>query len=92
MFSLDKFSFKNKVAIITGASGGLGRGIVLALSEAGANLILVSRRLPLLQEVAKSTSKANQQTLCFNADVSKKEQVEHTVEEVVKIFGKIDIL
>lgn len=92
MFTLDKFRLKDKVAIVTGASGGLGRGIALALSEAGANLILVSRRLPLLQEVAKLTSKANQQTLCFNADVSKKEQVEHTVEEVVKIFGKIDIL
>ena len=72
MFSLDKFSLKDKVAIVTGASSGLGRGIALALSEAGVNLILVSRRLPLLQEVAKLTNKANQKTLCFNADVSKK--------------------
>lgn len=89
---LKKFNLKDKVAIVTGASSGLGKGIALALSEAGANLVLVSRRLQLLQEVAELTSKSNQQTLCFSADVSKKEQVEHVVEEIVKIFGKIDIL
>jgi len=89
---LEKFNLKDKVAIVTGASSGLGKGIALALSEAGANLVLVSRRLQLLQEVAKLINKKDQECFCFSADVSKKEQVEHTVEEVVKIFGKIDIL
>jgi len=89
---LDKYNLKDKVAIVTGASSGLGKGMSLALSEAGANLVLVSRRLQLLQEVAKLTSKKDQKCFCFSADVSKKEQVEHTVDEVVKIFGKIDIL
>ena len=89
---LDKFNLKDKIAIVTGASSGLGKGMALALSEAGANLVLVSRRLQLLQEVAKLTSKKNQKCFCLSADVSKKEQVEHTVEETVKIFGKIDIL
>lgn len=89
---LDKFNLKDKVVIVTGASSGLGKGMALALSEAGANLVLVSRRLQLLQEVARLTSKKGQKCFCFSADVSKKEQVEHTVEEAVKIFGKIDIL
>ncbi|MBA7566739.1 2-dehydro-3-deoxy-D-gluconate 5-dehydrogenase [subsurface metagenome] len=89
---LDKFNLKDKVAIVTGASSGLGKGIALALSEAGASLVLVSRRLQLLQEVAKLINKKDQECFCFSADVSKKEQVKHTVEEAVKIFGKIDIL
>ena len=74
---LKKFSLKDKVAIVTGASSGLGKGMALALSEAGANLVLVSRRLQLLQEVAELTSKKNHQTFCFSADVSKKEEVEY---------------
>ena len=89
---LDKFNLKDKVAIVTGASSGLGKGMALALSEAGANLVIVSRRLHLLQEVAKLINKKDQKCFCLSADVSKKEQVEHTVEEAVKIFGKIDIL
>lgn len=89
---LDKFNLTNKVAIVTGAGSGLGRGMALALSEAGANLVLVGRRLSLLQEVAKLIKKTNQQTFCFNADVSKKEEVEDVVEKTVEIFGKIDIL
>ncbi len=89
---LEKFNLKGKVAIVTGASSGLGKGMALALSEAGADLVIVSRRLHLLQEVAKLINKKDQKCFCFSADVSKKEQVEHTVEEAVKIFGKIDIL
>ena len=89
---LEKFNLKGKVAIVTGASSGLGKGMALALSEAGDDLVIVSRRLHLLQEVAKLINKKDQKCFCFSADVSKKEQVEHTVEEAVKIFGKIDIL
>ena len=92
MFSLDKFSLKNKVAIVTGASSGIGKGIALAFSEAGANLVLVSRRLPLLKEVAKLTSKVNRETFCFKADVSKKSQIQQVVDETLQKFDKIDIL
>ena len=89
---LNKFNLKDKVAIVSGASSGLGRGMALALSEAGANLVLVDIKPNLLQEVAKLTSKKKQETFCFGADVSKKKQVEYVVEETVKNFNKIDIL
>jgi len=89
---LDKFNLKNKVAIVTGASSGLGKGMAIALSEAGANLALVDINISLLQEIVKPIKKTNQQIFCFGADVSKKEEVEHVVEETVKKFSKIDIL
>jgi 2-dehydro-3-deoxy-D-gluconate 5-dehydrogenase len=92
MFSLDKFSLKNKIAIVTGASSGIGRGIALALSQAGANLVLVSRRINMLEEVAKKMCNEDQNTLCLKADVSEKSEIQYVIDEVMKHFGRIDIL
>jgi 2-dehydro-3-deoxy-D-gluconate 5-dehydrogenase len=92
MFSLDQFSLKNKIAIVTGASSGLGRGIALALSEAGASLVLVSRRTSLLQQLAKEMEKKDKEVLYFSTDVCQKSQIQHVIDEVVKKFGRVDIL
>lgn len=92
MFSLEMFSLKNKIAIVTGASSGIGRNIALALSQAGANLALVSRRVHLLEEVAEEICSNNKNTLCLKADVCQKSEVQHVVDKVVNRFGRIDIL
>jgi len=89
---LDKFSLKGKVAIVTGATGGLGRGITLALAEAGADLVLVSRTFSLLKIVAKKMKNLNQQALPISANVTKKEEVNLVIEKTLEKFGKIDIL
>ena len=89
---LDKFSLKGKVAIVTGATGGLGKGITLALAEAGADLVLVSRTFSLLKIVAKKMKNLNQQALPISANVTKKEEVNLVIEKTLEKFGKIDIL
>jgi NADP-dependent 3-hydroxy acid dehydrogenase YdfG len=89
---LDKFSLKGKVAIVTGATGGLGRGITLALSEAGADLVLVSRTLSSLKIVAKEIENLDRQALITSANVTKKEEVNLVIEKTLEKFGKIDIL
>jgi len=89
---LEKFNLKNKIAIVTGASSGLGKGIALALSEAGASLVLVSRRINMLNAVSDLISNRNQVSICISADVTEKKQAVHVVEETLKKFKKIDIL
>lgn len=89
---LDKFSLKGKVAIVTGATGGLGRGITLALAEAGADLVLVSRNFSLLKIVAKKIKNLNQQAFPISANVIKKEEIDLVIKETLEKFTKIDIL
>src|SRR5438034_1035676 len=82
----------DKVAIITGASKGLGKAMALALAGAGAKLALVSRNLDQLNEVAKEARAAGGEAKVFVADVTSEEQVEKLGREVVAAFGGVQIL
>ena len=85
----DIFSLKNKVALVTGASSGLGRHFAKTLSSAGAELILASRSLEKLKDLKKQLrGKAS----VIQLDVNNKESVINLVSEVEKINGKVDIL
>lgn len=90
--SLDLFSLEGKVALVTGASRGLGRGMALALAGAGADVVLVSRTLPLLKEVMAEVNKLGRQALPIAADVTRIVEVEAIVQKVVDHFGHIDVL
>ena len=83
---------QDRVAIVTGAARGLGKGIAKAMAREGANVILCSRSLSLLQEHEKEIRGAGQKAVAFQVDVSDAEQVNRTVQEVLKRFGKVDIL
>ena len=81
-----------KVALITGASKGLGKAMALALGEAGAQVALVSRDLAQLSAVAVEVRQRGACAEVFQADIASEEQVWRLEQEVVARFGKVDIL
>lgn len=83
---------KDKVALITGASKGLGKAMALALGSAGARLVLASRNLDQLNAVAKETRSLGAETEVLQADVTDEAQVSRLEKAVTDKFGKIQIL
>jgi len=86
------FSLKNKVALITGASRGIGEAAAIGLAQAGADLAIASRKVPDLERVAAEVRKAGRKCLPIAAHVGRVEEVSNLVKKVVGEFGKIDIL
>lgn len=81
-----------KVALITGASQGLGRAIALALGQAGARLALVSRNQQKLEAVAAEARAAGTEAEVFVADVTEEAAVQRLEAEVTARFGPLQIL
>jgi NAD(P)-dependent dehydrogenase (short-subunit alcohol dehydrogenase family) len=81
-----------KIALITGASKGLGKGTALALGGAGANLALVSRDLEQLNVVKREVEAAGGRAETFQADVSEEEKVRQLERDVMKAFNGVHIL
>ena len=85
---LQKFEVKNKTALVTGAGKGIGKASAIALAEAGANLIILSRTISDLNAVKREIFKLKRKCKIFECDVS-------NYEELYKIFNqisKLDIL
>lgn len=87
------FDLKNRVAIVTGCSGGLGVQMAKALASQGATIVAVARRENKIQEVAEEISKDfNVPTWYYKCDITSTENVNEMVDAVVEKFGRIDIL
>lgn len=86
------FDLKNKTAIVTGGGRGLGEQIARAYAEAGANVVLCSRKLEACQEVSEELQKNGANALALKCDVTKEDDVENVVKKTVEKFGSIDIL
>jgi NAD(P)-dependent dehydrogenase (short-subunit alcohol dehydrogenase family) len=84
--------FQDKVAIVTGASSGIGRATVLALARRGAHIALAARRVNLLEEVAAEAQAYGGQALVLPTDISDPVQVSKMVEAALERFGRVDIL
>ncbi len=85
-------TLENKLALITGASKGLGKAMALALAEAGARVALVSRDTGQLNQVAAEIRALGAEAEVFQADVSDEAQVIRLENEVASRFGKVQIL
>ena len=81
-----------KVAIITGASKGIGKGIAIRYAQEGASVVLASRSMDLLSAIAEQIHKAGGKALALKADVSRYEGVEAMVNKSVEHFGRLDIM
>ncbi len=92
MTVLDLFSLNGKTAIVTGGGRGLGAQIAQGFAEAGANIVLCSRKVEACEEVAAELAKLGVQTLALACDVTNPEDVANVVSKTVETFGKIDIL
>ncbi len=85
-------SIEGKVAIVTGAAQGIGRGIAEALAANGATVALVDVKLGLVEEGAAAIRTRGGQAIALSADVSSAEQVRKMVAQVVAAFGTVHIL
>jgi len=83
---------KGKVAIITGASSGIGAALALQISREGASVILAARRREKLEQLAAEITRAGQVALPITADVTKRADAEMLVRTAVERFGRVDIL
>ncbi len=85
-------TLQNKTAIVTGAGRGIGKAIALAYAEAGANVALVARTRPQLEQVAAQITAAGRRALVIAADVTDPAGVAGMVNATLAEFGTIDIL
>ena len=92
MTVLEKFSLHGKVAMVTGGGRDLGKVIALALAEAGADVVVVSRTLSEVRGTAQEIREKDRKSLGFCMDVTDFSQVDAVVKQIVSAFGRIDIL
>ncbi len=89
---LDLFDLTGQVALVTGASKGLGRAMAVGLAKGGADLALCARDAPTLSVTRKETEKRGVRAEIFPMDVLSRDSVREAVSAVIAAFGKIDIL
>lgn len=86
------FDLKGRVAVITGASSGLGKQMATGFAKQGANLAILARRIERLEELKNELSEYNVEVLPIKCDITSTEDIENAAKEVEKKLGKVDIL
>jgi len=92
MTVLDSFRLDGKVALVTGASSGLGVAIAVALAEAGCDVVVGARRVERLAQTVAAIEATGRQALAVATDVSKPEDCAAMVDAAMNHFGRVDVL
>lgn len=85
-------TLQDKVAVVLGGASGIGKTIALGYAQAGANVIVSSRRIEMVQETAAELRALGSKTLCCASDVTDRGSLETLCQAVVQEFGRVDIL
>lgn len=89
---VNKFSLVGQIALVTGASRGLGKAITVNFAKAGADVILIARGKDALEKVAAEVEQVGRRAWIFSFDLFKTEQIPALFEQILKATGKVDIL
>jgi NAD(P)-dependent dehydrogenase (short-subunit alcohol dehydrogenase family) len=89
---LDRFKLDGKVAVVTGASSGLGVAFARGLAEAGADVVLAARRVEKLEETRELVEAAGRRALVVATDVAVPDDATRMVERAVAELGHVDVL
>ncbi len=92
MNTLDLFRLDGRTAIVTGGGRGLGRYMAEALSDAGANLVLCSRKREPLEEVRQEIETRGGKAISLECDVTQQDEVEGVVARAQETFGSVDVV
>lgn len=89
---MNLFDLTGKVAVVTGASGGLGEDAAKAYAQYGADVAVLARRKDKLEALASEIEKTGRKALAVECDVTKEEEISHAVDKILSVYGKMDIL
>lgn len=85
------FSLQGKVAIVTGASQGIGEAIAVAFAQAGAHIVVSSRKLDSVARVAKEITEKSGEAIAIQAHMGHPDEVKSLVNQTLKKWGRVDI-
>ena len=89
---MDRFSLKNKTAIVTGSSRGIGRAIAVAYARAGARVVITSRKADACRAVVDQIKTEGLEAMAIACNISSKEQIHALVDQTEAAYGPADVL
>ncbi len=92
MSDTEMFSLHGQVAVVTGASKGIGRAIAEAMAGAGAKVVISSRKLELCEQVAGAINESGGEAIARACNISRKEDLQGLVDRTLELWGRIDTL